>query len=284
VKLYQIREYSKTSIKGRRWEVFLVSLIIPSVISFFRLAELCIASVVLYLSDITPMELFYNSPFLWGLLVFIERCLEIIMISAVMSPVIKCFSGIFDIELPEQKNTVLFRKNILFVILFRFISFISLIPAVISGYLFAGLIIKGYEYSSSGAVFLTIHAGVLVIISVFFWIWIVLGMTAVPFLSARNSGKGVIRLIPVSFRVMKNSRRGLFRIILFYIMTVFIPFGFIYYLPEFFSSLTLYINICIKEVEYVGGKNIYSRNRKSHDRSKISERGKKRLKASPDEA
>lgn len=280
MKLYQIKEYSGKALKGRRAEAFMISLCIPAVIVFFRLAELCISSVILYFSSLTPMEIFYGSEIWWTLSDFLFTILKIIMLSAVIPAVIKYFSGILEINLPEQKDTKLFGKNLTMNFIIKAISLILLIPVIISGYISARLIIKG----NSSSVFLTVHTLMLTIIFLAVWIWALSGITALPFLIYRNPEKKILRLVSVSFRIMKNSRKGLFKIILFYTLFCLIPFAFIYVLPEFFTSLTLYINICIKEAEYIGGKNLYSRNSESLDTAKISHRKKRRIKTASDKA
>ena len=280
MKLYQIKEYSGKALKGRRAEAFMISLCIPAVIVFFRLAELCISSVILYFSSLTPMEIFYGSEIWWTLSDFLFTILKIIMLSAVIPAVIKYFSGILEINLPEQKYTKLFGKNLTMNFIIKAISLILLIPVIISGYISARLIIKG----NGSSVFLTVHTLMLTIIFLAVWIWTLSGITALPFLIYRNPEKKILRLVSVSFRIMKNSRKGLFKIILFYTLFCLIPFAFIYVLPEFFTSLTLYINICIKEAEYIGGKNLYSRNSESLDTAKISHRKKRRIKTASDKA
>ncbi|MDD7186019.1 MAG: hypothetical protein PUH54_10195 [Oscillospiraceae bacterium] len=280
MKLYQIKEYSGKALKGRRAEAFMISLCIPAVIVFFRLAELCISSVILYFSSLTPMEIFYGSEIWWTLSDFLFTILKIIMLSAVIPAVIKYFSGILEINLPEQKDTKLFGKNLTMNFIIKAISLILLIPVIISGYISARLIIKG----NGSSVFLTVHTLMLTIIFLAVWIWALSGITALPFLIYRNPEKKILRLVSVSFRIMKNSRKGLFKIILFYTLFCLIPFTFIYVLPEFFTSLTLYINICIKEAEYIGGKNLYSRNSESLDTAKISHRKKRRIKTASDKA
>ena len=280
MKLYQIKEYSGKALKGRRAEAFMISLCIPAVIVFFRLAELCISSVILYFSSLTPMEIFYGSEIWWTLSDFLFTILKIIMLSAVIPAVIKYFSGILEINLPEQKDTKLFGKNLTMNFIIKAISLILLIPVIISGYISARLIIKG----NGSSVFLTVHPLMLTIILLAVWIWALSGITALPFLIYRNPEKKILRLVSVSFRIMKNSRKGLFKIILFYTLFCLIPFAFIYVLPEFFTSLTLYINICIKEAEYIGGKNLYSRNSESLDTAKISHRKKRRIKTASDKA
>ncbi|MDY4414262.1 MAG: hypothetical protein SPE43_07860 [Ruminococcus sp.] len=280
MKLYQIKEYSGKALKGRRAEAFMISLCIPAVIVFFRLAELCISSVILYFSSLTPMEIFYGSEIWWTLSDFLFTILKIIMLSAVIPAVIKYFSGILEINLPEQKDTKLFGKNLTMNFIIKAISLILLIPVIISGYISARLIIKG----NGSSVFLTVHTLMLTIIFLAVWIWALSGITALPFLIYRNPEKKILRLVSVSFRIMKNSRKGLFKIILFYTLFCLIPFAFIYVLPEFFTSLTLYINICIKEAEYIGGKNLYSRNSESLDTAKISHRKKRRIKTASDKA
>lgn len=280
MKLYQIKEYSGKALKGRRAEAFMISLCIPAVIVFFRLAELCISSVILYFSSLTPMEIFYGSEIWWTLSDFLFTILKIIMLSAVIPAVIKYFSGILEINLPEQKDTKLFGKNLTMNFIIKAISLILLIPVIISGYISARLIIKG----NGSSVFLTVHTLMLTIIFLAVWIWALSGITALPFLIYRNPEKKILRLVSVSFRIMKNSRKGLFKIILFYTLFCLIPFAFIYVLPEFFTSLTLYTNICIKEAEYIGGKNLYSRNSESLDTAKISHRKKRRIKTASDKA
>ena len=226
------------------------------------------------------MEIFYGSEIWWTLSDFLFTILKIIMLSAVIPAVIKYFSGILEINLPEQKDTKLFGKNLTMNFIIKAISLILLIPVIISGYISARLIIKG----NGSSVFLTVHTLMLTIIFLAVWIWALSGITALPFLIYRNPEKKILRLVSVSFRIMKNSRKGLFKIILFYTLFCLIPFAFIYVLPEFFTSLTLYTNICIKEAEYIGGKNLYSRNSESLDTAKISHRKKRRIKTASDKA
>lgn len=280
MKLNQIKEYSGKALKGRRAEAFMISICIPAVTVFFRLAELCISSVVLYFGELTPMELFYGSEIWWTLSDFLFTILKIIMLSAVIPSVIKYFSGILEINLPEKKDIKLFRKNLIANLIIKAISLIFLIPVILFGYISARLIING----NGNSVFLTVHTLTLMLISVFIWAWAITGITALPFLIYRNPEKEIFRIITVSFRIMKNSRRGLLKIILFYTLWCLIPFAFIYALPEFFSSVTLYINICIKEAEYIGGKSLYCRNSESLNASEISDRKKRRIKKTPDKA
>jgi len=280
VKIKQIREYSRESLKGRRAEAFMISLCIPAVIIFFRMTELCTASVVLYLSNMSPMKLFYGSEIYWIIFDLICIFLKIIIFSTIVPAIIKYFSNLLDIKLPEQKSRNLFKKNFILNIIIKAVSLIFLMPAVLFGYLSANLILS----EKSESVFLIIHTVTLTLVSLLIFMWIVLGMSALPFLVSRYSGNKIFRLIFISFKIMKHARGGLIKIILFYFSTILIPFLSLYTLPEFFSSLTLYINICIKEVEYIGGENLYSKKSKAHDAAKISDRKKRRIKASPDKA
>lgn len=173
MKLYQIKEYSGKALKGRRAEAFMISLCIPAVIVFFRLAELCISSVILYFSSLTPMEIFYGSEIWWTLSDFLFTILKIIMLSAVIPAVIKYFSGILEINLPEQKDTKLFGKNLTMNFIIKAISLILLIPVIISGYISARLIIKG----NGSSVFLTVHTLMLTIIFLAVWIWALSGIS-----------------------------------------------------------------------------------------------------------
>ncbi len=280
MKIKQIREYSRESLKERRAEAFMISLCIPAVIIFFRMIELCTASVILYLGNLSPMKLFYGSEIWWIVFDLICIFLKIIILSAIIPAIIKYFSNLLDIKLPEQKSKSLFRKNFILNIVIKSVSLIFLMPAVLFGYLSANLILS----RKSESVFLIIHTLTLTLVSLFIFMWIILGMSALPFLVSRYSGNKVLRLIFISFKIMKHARGGLIKIILFYTSTIFIPFLSLYTLPEFFSSMTLYINICIKEVEYIGGENLYSKKSKANDTAKISHRKKRRIKASPDKA
>ncbi|MDE5946614.1 MAG: hypothetical protein K2G63_04835 [Oscillospiraceae bacterium] len=279
MKLYQIREYSKVSLKGRKAEAFLISLCIPAIIVFFRLAELCTASIVLYLTDFKPMELFYKSPVAWILFDFICIFLKVLTLSAVISPIIRFFLSILNIQIPDFKNSGIFIKNLNSIIIIKTVSLIFLMPSVFFGITSVNIIFRGYENGNPNTVFLAVHSVTLTVLSLILWIWIVLGISALPFLIIKEKDIGIFRLSIISFRIMKNARRGLLKIILFYTGVMLIPFGFISALPEFFSSLTLYINICIKESEC---NEIYSMHRKSHNCPKIPDR-KGNLKTSAEE-
>lgn len=280
MKLRQIREYSKESLKGIRTEAFMMSLYIPAIVIFFRLFEICISSIVLYFGGFTPVELFSGTPLLWIIFDLICIFLKIIMLSAAIPTTVKKFSEILRTELPEQKYFNLFKKNFFSLIIIKIISVLSLMPAVLAGFLCIKLII----IEKGNFLFLSVHMITIMIISLFLWIWIMLGISALPFLISKHFETGIFRLVFISFKIMKKSRYGLLKIILFYFFYIIIPFGFIRALPEFFTSLTLYINICIKEAEYIGGENLYIRKRKSHNSSKISYRKKRSIKAAADKA
>ena len=93
MKLNQIREYSKKSLKGRRAEAFMISLCIPAVIVFFRLIELCTASVILDIYDLNQMTLFYGSEIMWTIFDIICVFFKTILLSGIMAMVIKYFSS-----------------------------------------------------------------------------------------------------------------------------------------------------------------------------------------------
>lgn len=283
MKLCQIREYSKNALRENKMKSFFIAIFLPSVSLFFRLAEICFASVILYITNIEPMRLFYQPNLFWSVFAVICGILKCIAFSAIIPAVIWYFSKRVNMNIRSRKRSFssvlcdseVFRKSVKSYFLMKFTSLVFLLPVVFFCVMSVRFVLTSYQSGNSEILFLTVHSVVLTVLSLILWIWALLGLSVFPFLIVKYRKAGVFRLLIASFKVMSCSRFGLVKIIVYYFLKLLIPFSFIWILPEFWASYSLYINICIKEAEYIAGDSLYSRRTGNPRNTTKIPRGKK---------
>lgn len=273
-------KYSRELLKGRRMRSFAYSAGVVGILLFFRLAEATGASIMLYCTGLNPNELFSSRNTAWQ--VFVLACTSLKYISS--APVIMAAAGWFTklcgVESGFEAKSFsdilsdsrLLVRSIAVTLVARIMLMFFFVP---SGF-FLGF---AYEFIVSGGsrgVFYGVHCISMAVFSALMWLWAVSGALAVPFIWVRDTQQSVFSAIRRSFSVMKGRRIGLAKVAFMRCL----PF----ILAEFFTAISLYINICIKEAEYNEWVDVQGKNGQADNPAKLPHRSGRRFKAAADEA
>ena len=273
MKIASLINYSSSLLKKRNLKAFTSASSLICIFLFFRLAEAAAASIILYCTDISPAELFSADNSLWQLFVFACTLLKY----AAAAPVSFAVWGWFTGFCCDEKIKIYSIAEILsdFRLAFKCISIfickkavllITFLPVAVFAAFSADLFGKG----DSVSLFYAVHCFSMTVLSIFLWLWTMLGMTAVPFLMLRDVKCSPFSLIFNSFKIMKGRRRGLLKMLLLYLIPMCLIVTIPFLISGLFMSLSLYINISIKEVEYNEWIEIQSGNRKTNNTAKLS--------------
>jgi len=288
MKTAQLTEYSREVLKGRQIRSFAYAAGVIGIPLSFRLAEAAGASIMLYCTDIKPTELFFSDNRIWHIFTIICALLKYMASAPVILAAAGWFTSVCDIDGEKSFHSLseilsdykILRKSIVTMLLTKFILALFFLPCGV----FIGFASEMLLSGSSSGIFYGIHCVSMTLFSLGMWIWATLGAAAVPFVMAKNAKENVFALIMKSFRVMKGRRTGLIRLIavkgLPLLAIVTIPFM----LGSFFITISLYINICIKEAEYDEWVKVQSKNENADNSSKISAWRDRNFKTSADEA
>lgn len=288
MKTIQLLRYSRGLLKSKRTRSFAYAAGVIGVMLFFRLAEATGASVMLYCTGMSPNELFSRQNTVWQIFMLICTILKYTASAPVITAAAGWFTKLCGVESNFKFRTfsdILIDSHILLrSIVLMLVTRIMLILFFVPSGFFLGF---AYEFIVSGksrGVFYGVHCISMAILSAVTWLWAVSGMAAVPFLWVRDMNQSIFTVIHRSFSVMKGRRIGLVKaaavrgLPLFFVVTV--PF----LLADFFTVISLYINICIKEAEYNEWVEMHSKNGQADYPAKLSYRTGRRFKASADKA
>ncbi len=275
MKTMELIGYSRKKIKGRRREVLFICL--PPIFAelFFRLAEASVYSLMLYFGTLKPAGLFTGES--------IEQIVIAVIftfIRWIISAPLWCAAAVRLIEFAGDKDKKslfsdmllsgrFIRRSLSSFFMCRLISTVSLAPAVISGIYTISLLSSSAD---SRQLFIASNAGALCMVLFFFWIFLKISMTSVPFLLAEYPEKSGIGTVFMSFRFMRGRKKmfvGVGTVFLIPFITIIaIPF----IIPEIASAYAVGISIFFKEDEYAQSFQPERRKRRLSAR-KIRQRG-----------
>ncbi|MDE6664916.1 MAG: hypothetical protein K2K14_01825 [Ruminococcus sp.] len=284
MKLREVIRYSKDLLKKRRISTMIICLLPLSSELFFRFAEATVYSLVLYFGDINPVSLFSG-----------ENPLQIL--TAVSSSVLRWFVGsplIYAVsfrlcevcyENRTHRFTTLseillngknFRRSLAVSLWTKIIGVVTLLPAGICGMTAYYFIVNG---KTTNDLFITVHAIVFTVVSLFLWLNVRITMMTVPFLMAHFPNKSVFRLVCCSFRFMRGRHTDILKLFASYILPMMTIVSIPYLIPEVMTAFSLSISIYIREDDYSERVKINCRRNKANDSAKIPYRKKRRFTA-----
>ena len=289
MKLREVIRYSKDLLKKRRIGTMIICLLPLSSELFFRFAEATVYSLVLYFGDIKPLSLFGGE----NPLQILTTLLSSLMRWLVGSPLIyavsfrlcevcyenrqRPFTPLSEILLNGRN----FRRSLAVSLWTKIIGFVTLVPVGICGMTAYYFIMNGKDTND---LFITVHAIVFTIVSLFLWLNVRITMLAVPFLMAHFPHKSVFRLVFGSFRFMKGRHADILKLFASYILPMMTIVSIPYLIPEVMTAFSLSISIYIREDDYSERIKINCRRNKADNPAKLPYRKKRRFKTIAEKA
>lgn len=286
MKLRKLIQYSKQLLRGRRIKTSLICLLPLGAELFFRSAEACVYSLLLYFGEISPIMLFSGKSTVQ--LAFTSICTLLRWI--VTAPLISAAAfrlcevcGDTDKSCTPLSEIILnrsfFRRSLAALLWTKIVGLITLIPAVFFGVTAYSLLISSH---SAKELFMTAHAIMLTLVSIGMWISLKLSLTAVPFLLVQFPKKSVFHVVRESIGFMNGRKAALVKLMAVYLPPMLTVIAVPILLPELMTAFSLSIDIYIKEDEYLERNKTYSRIRQASDSAKLPHRKKRSLKAAAD--
>jgi len=292
MKLGNITDYSAKLLKGSRVNTMLIVLAVLSAELFFRIAEAALYSLMLYFGTIKPAELFIGKTALQYLISAVFTALRYITAAPLIFTAACRFTGLSTGNAKLKRTPLsgvllsrrLYRRSLASLLLSKLAGVIFMLPATFFGYTAFSLISDAASDNSPTSLFMSVHAGVMTLLSVGLWIWAKLSLMTVPFLMVYFPEKKVSALAMQSIGFMKGRRAVMVKLFAYYgirmLPVVTIPAV----LPELFSAVSLCIDIFIKEDEYREGNSAGGRHRQTAHTSKLPAWAKRCFKTPSDKA
>lgn len=288
MKLRELIQYTKHLLKGRRTKTSLICLLPLGAELFFRSAEACVYSLLLYFGEISPIMLFSGNSTVQ--LAFTSLCtlLRWIVTAPLINAAAFRLCGICgnadkgDTPLSEiMLNRRFFRRSLSALLWTKIVGLITLIPAVFFGVTAYSLLISSH---SAKELFMTAHAIVLTVVSIVMWLSLKLSLMAVPFLLVQFPKKSVFRVVRESIGFMSGRKSALVKLMAVYLPPMLTVAALPFLLPELMTAFSLSIDIYIKEDEYLERNKTDCGIRQAPDSAKLPHRKKRRFKAAADKA
>ncbi|MDE6832679.1 MAG: hypothetical protein K2J39_00300 [Ruminococcus sp.] len=284
MKLRELIKYSKALLKRKRISTFIICMLpfFPEI--FFRAVEATVYSLLIYVGEIKPIELFSgNNPIQVTVSVFVMilrwlTTAPLIYVSAYRLCEI-CYENNSRNFTPLSEvfvNGRNFGRSLALSLWTKLIGILALIPTAICGFT------AYYLIMNTDNLFIVVQAVVFTILSLYFWLNVRLTLFVVPFLMAHFPQKSVLRSICYSFRFMRGRHSGMIKLLLAYSFPIITLVTAPYFLPELMTAFSLSISIYVREDDYSERIKINRKLRKSDDTAKISYRKKRRFTAFAD--
>lgn len=288
MKIRELTGFSRHLLKGRRLRTAMICILPFAASLFFRTAEACVYSLLLYFGEMKPIELFsgrnraqlaiavFFTILRWTVcapLIYGAAC-RLCEITAEKRPPYRRFS---DIILSRRS----FRRSVAAQLWVKLFSMAALVPTIFFGTTAYSLFVTS---RTAGELFMTAHAIVLTAVSAVIWLTVRLSLAAVPLFLVKFPRVSVFRVVIGTLGFMKGRRSTLLRLLAAYTPMLLSIAAIPYILPEMMTAYSLSIDIYIKEKEYLEGNSAFGRRRKAADASELSPRTERRFTAAPDEA
>lgn len=274
MKLRELIRYSKALLKNNRISTMIICLLpfLPEI--FFRFAEATVYSLVLYFGDMPPLSLFSGENPLQIVIAVFSSVLRWLTVSPLIyiSAFRLCeicydsrrqkFTPVSEIFLNGRN----FRRSLVLSLWTKFIGWLALVPAGISG------ITAYYFIMNTDNLFIVVQTVVLTLVLMFFWLNVRLTLFAVPFLMAHFPQKSVFRLVFYSFKFMHGRRSDMFKLFIAYSFPAVTVITAPYFLPEMMTAFALSISIYVREDDYSERIKINCKFNKSGNTSKVPHR------------
>ena len=249
----ELISYSKKLLRGRRGRTAFICFLPIGTELFFRTAEACIYSLLLYFGKLEPIQLFSGKGWIHP-----AAALAFTLIRwLTTAPLI--YAAAYRLrELCAEKRDLrsvsdilsdrsIFRRSLSALLWSKTIGLAALIPAVFFGVAGFSLIPVS---DTPQKLFITAQAFVLAAFSIIFWISAKLSLAAVPFLLNECPELTPFRAVISSFKFMRGRKRLLLKLLAVYVPPMFTILAVPYLLPELMTAFSLSISIYIKEEKY----------------------------------
>lgn len=286
MRIPELIRYSKRLLKGRRINTMFLCLLPVAAELFFRTAEACIYSLLLYFGEMKPLELFSGrDPLQLGIMASFTllrwTAVAPLSYAAAHRLVQICREdGRITPAADVLTDSRCFRRSIEAALWTKLAGLLALAPAAFFAVTTYSLLFRS---QTAGQLFLTVHAAVLTAVSLGLWLALKLSFTAVPFLLAERPGKSPLSIVLYSLRFMSGKRSVLLRLILVYLPAMTTIAAIPAVLPALRTSFALTVHIYTKEEEYLEGNKAHRNVRKAHDSPELPAGQKRRFKTAPDQ-
>lgn len=249
----ELFKFSRRLLRGRRISTAAVCIMPVIAELFFRFAEAAIYAMLLYFSDMKPIELFGSRNPIQ--LVTLISCT--LMRWTATAPftlaaayrLTELINGTSLTPLPaliSDKSFLILSLRI--TLQNKLIGTLSLIPAFFFGAVGVSLL---HSAHSTGEVFLTVHAFALTVLSVMIWVSVKLTLAAVPFIIADKRDMGSWRAALTALRILHGRKPVIVRTALLYLPPMLTVIAFPSALTSLMTAFALCVSIGIKEEEYI---------------------------------
>ncbi len=292
MKLGNITDYSAKLLKGSRMNAMLIVLAVLSAEVFFRIAEAALYSLMLYFGTIKPAELFTDKNLLQYLISAVFTTLRYIAAAPLIFTAACRFTGICTGNAKLKRTPLstvllsrrLYRRSLASLIYSKLAGVIFMLPAAFFGHTTFSLISDGASGNSPTSLFMSVHAGVMTLLSVGLWIWAKLSLMTVPFLMVYFPERKVFSIAVHSIGFMKGRRAVMVKLFAYYSLRMLPIVTIPAVLPELFSAAALCIDIFIKEDEYREGNSAGGKLRQTAHTPKLPAWAKRCFKTPSDKA
>lgn len=281
MKLRELIKYSRALLKHKRTCTFIVCILplLPEI--FFRLTEATVYSLLIYVGEMKPLELFSGeNPIQLTISVFIMilRWLTVapLTYAAAYRLCEMCYDNNRHNFTPLSEvfvNGRNFGRSLALSLWTKFIGILALVPAAACGFT------AYYLIMNTDDLFMAVQAVVLTLVSLYFWVNVRMTLFVVPFLMAHFPQKSVFKLVWYSFRFMRGRRGGMIKLFITYSFPMITLVTAPYFLPELMTAFSLSISIYVREDDYSERIKINRKLNKSADSAKVSYHRKRRFTA-----
>lgn len=282
--IHKLIKYSGSLLKGKFTKAFLIA-VMPVVSELvFRLAEAAAYSLLLYFTDISPLGLFTGDSLIQQISTLIFTVLRWLTTAPLIYTAAYWFSGLSGELNNSNLSELITDKKIYFrslslLLWTKFVGLFYIIPVFLFG---ASVYALTASETAETGILITVHASVMTVITAIVWLKTKIALLAVPFLAVHFPDRSAVSVVRYSLRLMKGRINTLIKLIIIYILPMITIAAIPFLLPRFFSSLSLLVDISVKEDEYRERNNIKSRNRNAADSAKLSHWKKRRFTATSD--
>lgn len=288
MRIRELTGFSRSLLKGRRFRTAMVCILPIASGLFFRTAEACVYSLMLYFGEMKPIELFSGrNRAQLAIAVFFTIARWTVSAPLVYGAAFRLCAITSEKGKPQRRFSDIilsrrcFRRSLAAQLWVKLFSAAALLPTIFFGTTAYSLFVTG---RTAGELFMTAHAIVLTVVSAFMWLTVRLSLGAVPLFLVKFPKMSVFRVIIGTLCFMKGRRRTLMRLLAAYTPLLLSVAAVPYILPEIMTAYSLCIDIYIKEEEYLAGNSFFGRGRKSSDSSELSPRTKRRFPKTSDKA
>ena len=239
MKLQELRNFSRESLRNYRRTAFFMAFSYPAVWLVMKAVPDCMAGALIFRTETTSAEIFFSRNPVWRLFLILWNLLSF----CILIPMLCSIGGWFSDKLgfTGKKrffgNGKLYWKSLWFFGKIEVIRFLMLLPFVTACYLTVKAFEQAVLVEDAGIwLFLMIQCFILAFWTGVYYIRFCIGLSAVPFLFIEHPKISTFRAVSLSRRMLDGYHRKLLMILLTGIT-----------LPRTVSMLILFLQIRIRE-------------------------------------